>query len=191
VIELLQLVAKTEAPEEIKTVKIDNEEHVIQWSVLRGHSVSQLFNLYNNNTVLPKLENCYWRFLLSENGGGYSNTGHATIICGLNGEKLKPFRVIKRGHLACSEHATFIGQRFVEIHVNHHREDFSVSIYRWTINDNIVKRTEVWSLDQSADALYDDVMRSIPRKYDSYKEAIEAGLRKSTCYHCREPHFIR
>jgi len=43
-----------------------------------------------------------------EKGGGMSNTGFATVICGPNGSPLKPLFIATRGTLACSKHALFI-----------------------------------------------------------------------------------
>ena len=45
---------------------------------------------------------------LWERGGGYSNTGEATIIAGPNGKKKVPLYIRQRGTLACAHHALFV-----------------------------------------------------------------------------------
>lgn len=68
---------------------------------------------------------------LWECGGGYTNTGKATIIASAEGKKKKPVYIRRRGHLACAEHALFVIEKgdYV-IEANHHREDFEISIYK-------------------------------------------------------------
>ena len=42
-----------------------------------------------------------------EHGGGMTNTGFGTIVCGLSGKKLKPYYVPKSGNLSNGVHAYF------------------------------------------------------------------------------------
>ena len=66
---------------------------------------------------------------LWECGGGYSNTGDATIIAGPKGEKKKPVYIRRRGELANRKHALFIIEPGdIIIRAKHHREDFSIEV---------------------------------------------------------------
>lgn len=68
---------------------------------------------------------------LWECGGGYTNTGEATIIAGKDGQPKKAIYVRRRGHLANSEHALVILEvgDYV-ISASHHRKDFNIYIYK-------------------------------------------------------------
>src|SRR5690606_4267060 len=68
---------------------------------------------------------------LWECGGGFTNTGEATIIAGKDGQPKKAIYVRRRGHLANGEHALVILEvgDYV-ISANHHREDFNIYIYK-------------------------------------------------------------
>lgn len=68
----------------------------------------------------------YW-----EGGGGFTNTGEATIIAGKDGQPKKAIYIRRRGHLANSNHALIIlevGDYIIE--ANHHRRDFEIVIYK-------------------------------------------------------------
>ena len=68
----------------------------------------------------------YW-----EAGGGYTNTGEATIIANKDGQPKKAVYVRNRGQLANSHHALVIlevGDYIIE--ANHHRGDFNIYIYK-------------------------------------------------------------
>lgn len=70
---------------------------------------------------------------LWECGGGYTNTGEATIIASSNGAPKKPVYVRRRGHLANGQHALFIlekGDYIIEC--NHHRRDFNIYVHKIT-----------------------------------------------------------
>lgn len=66
-----------------------------------------------------------------ECGGGYTNTGEATIIASQSGTPKKPVYIRRRGHLANDNHALFIlelGDYIIE--AKHHRKNFKVEIYK-------------------------------------------------------------
>ena len=68
----------------------------------------------------------YW-----EAGGGFTNTGEATIIANKDGQPKEAIYVRRRGQLANSNHALVIlevGDYIVE--ADHHREDFEIGIYK-------------------------------------------------------------
>ena len=62
---------------------------------------------------------------LWERGGGMTNTGGATIICGPQGRPKRPVYIRRAGHLACDDHALFVvrpGDHVIR--ASHHRGDF-------------------------------------------------------------------
>lgn len=62
---------------------------------------------------------------LWEQGGGYTNTGHARIICRADGKPKSPLYIRQRGTLACGEHALFIiNPGDIVIDVDYHRDDY-------------------------------------------------------------------
>lgn len=68
---------------------------------------------------------------LWERGGGFTNTGEATIIASPSGAPKKPVYICRRGHLANREHALIVlevGDYIIS--ANHHREDFNIYIYK-------------------------------------------------------------
>lgn len=68
----------------------------------------------------------YW-----EAGGGFTNTGEATIIANKDGQPKEAIYIRRRGQLANSNHALVIlevGDYIIE--ADHHREDFQIGIYR-------------------------------------------------------------
>lgn len=124
----------------------------------------------------------YW-----EAGGGYTNTGEATIIASGDGQPKKAVYVRRRGFLANAQHALIIlevGDYIVE--ANHHRGDFEIGIYR-------IQSFEV--KEEETHAVVEQVNRFEQNEWDaelpvSLKAAVQAAMEKATCYHCREPHFI-
>ena len=60
---------------------------------------------------------CIW-----EAGGGWSNTGYATVIAGTHGEAKKAIYVRTYGDLACKDHALIpvqVGEYVINACVNH------------------------------------------------------------------------
>ena len=125
----------------------------------------------------------YW-----ERGGGFRNTGNATIIADREGQPKKAVYIRRRGHLANENHALFIlgiGDHIV--FADHHREDFTIVVYQV-----IDFKTD------SEDNIYATAVKK--RFFDRgewdeelpahLEAAVEAAMEKATCYHCREPHFI-
>ncbi|WP_374712972.1 hypothetical protein [Symbiobacterium terraclitae] len=120
---------------------------------------------------------------LWEHGGGYSNTGGATIIANGRGQPKRPVYIRRAGQLACAEHALFVvrpGDHIVE--AAHHREDFSVRIQR--IESIHGEAAEVVTI-----AHFDMGEWDRPEVAAQFEAAVEAARAKATCYHCREPHY--
>jgi len=123
-------------------------------------------------------------FALWEWGGGFTNTGDATIICNSDGSKKKAIYIKRRGHLANESHA------LVTVNVN----DYIIDLFRRRNNYTI--RVYVIEGFVKSVALIQEVFRYqgnkwFPSEIPSFLEpAINAGKEKSKCYHCREPHFV-
>jgi len=123
---------------------------------------------------------------LWEWGGGYSNTGEATIITGRNGEPLKPYYIRRRGELANSCHALLplmVGGYIIE--AKHHREDFVIKVFKVTkIDLNELRAT----LKSVAEFSYGEWDKPLPKFLEA---AVNAAKEKATCYHCRCSHYIK
>ena len=123
-----------------------------------------------------------------ESGGGYRNTGDAVIVADKNGEPKRATYIRRRGSLANAPHALIVlekGDHIVEAH--HHREDFLIEVFR------------VLGFETDGEEMY-AVVETVSR-YDRGEwdadfpaylvPAVKAAVGKATCYHCREPHFVR
>jgi uncharacterized protein Veg len=131
---------------------------------------------------------------LWEEGGGYTNTGGAQVICAADGSPKRPVYVRNRGHLACGEHALFIIKKGdVVVRANHHRRDFEITVY--TVSD-IITETEEKEYRTRTYAVLKPLACFDMGEWDNeevaarYEDAIRAAKEKATCYHCREPHFL-
>lgn len=131
-----------------------------------------------------------------EAGGGYSNTGDATIVASSTGQPKKAIYVRGKGHLANAEHALIpvvVGDHLIM--ASHHRKDFTIIVY--CIVD-FEKEVDCYSDGKEFVKLY----AIVEEKYifdngewdnevpEFLNEAIEVAKEKATCYHCREAHYI-
>lgn len=142
---------------------------------------------------------------LWEQGGGFRNTGEATIVANPDGSPKIPVYVRQRGHLACSNHALFVvSVGDIVIKTDHHRRDFNTYVYKITAiteeeaelqlidsyqqgewNDENIER--VFSAWEAGDL---ESIKDIDDETYNLCRAILAAHEKATCYHCREPHYI-
>lgn len=120
---------------------------------------------------------------LWESGGGYTNTGGATIITGPAGEPLRPYYIKRRGHLACGNHALVpLRPGFFVVKAGHHRGDFWIGVYRVVdITDDKATLEAVAEFDEGA---WD---REPPA---FLLGAIEAAKGKAKTYHARHAVYI-
>ena len=124
----------------------------------------------------------YW-----EHGGGYTNTGVATIIANKDGQPKKAIYVRSRGQLSNSHHALFIldvGDYIVE--ADHHRGDFEIEIYRITGFED--KEGAIFAVEEQVSCFSKGEWDKEPPAY--LEVAVQVAMEKATCYHCRRPHFI-
>jgi len=125
---------------------------------------------------------CLW-----ESGGGFTNTGEATIIAGKDGLPKKTLYVRRRGHLANEHHALVILEvgDYI-IFANHHREDFEIEIFG--VLDFEEEKEETYAVTERINYFSrGEWDAELPAFLEA---AVEAAMEKATCYHCREPHFI-
>lgn len=121
-----------------------------------------------------------------EAGGGASNTGESRIVCDRDGQAKRAVYQRRKGHLSNAEHALIVvecGDYIITAY--HHRKDFTIRIYRivafrdsedYAICElNFVYSKGEWNEELPA----------------FLKPAVEAGMQKATCYHCREAHYIQ
>jgi len=119
-----------------------------------------------------------------ESGGGYTQTGDAIIIAGPNGEKKTPLYIRRRGHLACERHALLlIHEGDIIIEAEHHHRDFEVRV--WRIDQILEEEAQLSLLHEFSWGDWD------VEPPENFRAAVEAAMKKATCYHCREPHYVR
>jgi hypothetical protein len=120
---------------------------------------------------------CLW-----ESGGGFTNTGEATIIADKAGQPKRAIYVRKRGPLANENHALIpIAVGDYVISANHHRDDFEIFVYR--ITKILKEEVSIEKIAEFSNGEWDNLPQFL-------EDAVEAAMEKATCYHCREPHFI-
>jgi hypothetical protein len=142
--------------------------------------MSKTFELERSRTGIP----CLW-----EEGGGWSNTGESVIIAGPDASPAKPIYIRKSGPLACAKHALIpvhVGSVVIEAY--HHRKDFSISV--WKIK-SIEETAEAEMIAEYSMGEWVFSTEPHPEVADRLLAAVKAAQDKATCYHCREPHYIR
>jgi hypothetical protein len=123
-----------------------------------------------------------------EQGGSYSNTGNATIITDEFGKPQHSIYVRRSGSLACEKHALIpIKLGSVIISASHHREDFTVNIYR------VVDFTTEEHYETATLEVIDTFDKGEWNKEDSpgvFSDAVRVVKKKALTYHCRVPMYI-
>lgn len=137
---------------------------------------------------------------LWECGGGYSNTGDATLIAGPNGEKKAPLYIRRRGTLACAHHALFVvreGDTVIES--SHHRGDFHHQVYRIVairgdeaelelIAEFSSDQWDTGPLGQQLEADFARMEAGEPPTME-LSIAVDIAEAKATAYHCRSAYY--
>ena len=124
---------------------------------------------------------------LWEKGGGWTNTGEATIIAGPDGRPKRPIYIRRRGHLAGGEHALFVirhGDHIVE--ARHHRGDFHIQVYRV----EAIGEEDGRPYAEAGLVAEHDMGEWAPPLPPYLQAAVEAAREKARCYHCRSPHYV-
>jgi len=131
-----------------------------------------------------------------ESGGGISDTGEATIIAGKDGKPKNAIYVRSRGQLANCRHALIpieVGDYIIVAF--HYREDFQIEIYK--VIDFEEVKGEMYAVMQYVNGKYntEHIICYGMNEWDAplpafLEAAVQAVMKKATCYHCREPHYI-
>jgi hypothetical protein len=121
---------------------------------------------------------------LWEEGGGAARTGHAIIVAGTQGEPLKPVYVRTGGPLSQGQHALFVVRRGYHIVTcSRWGNEYNIEVWRITKIDVAKKQAKVELICAYAQGEWDQEPPA------SLVAAIEAAREKSSCYHCRTPHY--
>ena len=138
----------------------------------------------NDEYVLPLFENGVLLIEASENGGATTNLGSCDIVCGLNGEKLRPYYIPRSGHLSNGEHAYFCYRKLIVIEVDRCKNIKIKCLYgRFNIDHLFAKMVieEIWK----------GFHCELPERFSKFKDAIEAGIKKCNAYHCRSAYYYK
>jgi hypothetical protein len=119
-----------------------------------------------------------------EGGGGTTKKGSARVVCGLDGRRLRPFKIFRRGHLSNGVHALFSSPYGLVVARAVRGE--GVTIYECRperVDDEHVRLVveTLWSGRSRSELL---------ERYDRFLDAALAAAKKAACYHCRHIHFM-
>jgi len=131
---------------------------------------------------------------LAESGGSGRNIGLATIVAGPHGERKKPVRIMRSGHLSNGQHAWFnLEPGDLVIQDDHVRGDHVVCVLRITA---IAEGQATYELIFEGRASLGDEDRLIVEPHPGFTmqnfptQAVEACVRKAETYHCREAVYV-
>jgi len=138
---------------------------------------------------------------LWEQGGGYTNTGEATIIAGPKGEKKKPVYIRQRGELANREHALFVvHEGDIVIESSHHHGNFRHQVYRIVAIRGDEAELELlaefsrgkWDTSPLGQQLEADLTRMTTGEPPAMElsVAVQMAEGKATAYHCRSAYYV-
>ena len=116
---------------------------------------------------------------ITESGGGSSNTGYACIVCGPNGEKVKPL-FVPRGY-SNGDHAIFVARPgMCIVSASHSRRGESAAVSR--IVEIIGDELKLEAVGE-----WEDGDGNIPEQFEA---AQSAAMSKAHDYHCRRAFYI-
>lgn len=121
---------------------------------------------------------CVW-----EKGGGWTNTGAATLVADKDGNKKTAIFVRRGGHLACSEHALIpvqVGDLIM--FVSEHRGDVEISLRQISSIENEEARMIVLYKFEKNE--WDN------QPSENLNSFIQAGINKVNTYHCRSAYYV-
>lgn len=140
---------------------------------IKGENMYKL--TLSNNKRVP----CLW-----EKGGGYKDTGEATLITGKGGQQKKAIHIPTKGHLACKEHALIpISNGDYVIEAFQVKQEFAIQISQigFVVGEKVKSKLIAsysageWDIEPAGQLL----------------EAVEAAKKKAMDYHCRRPYWIK
>jgi len=162
--------------------------------VIRINVDSETFNEHLE-TVFQPLKNMYKnakvRRYCVQSGGGYSNTGRATVTAMLNGQKPTAVFVKYKGHRACGLHEIYWLSAGYIISMSYWNKgtpayEGDITWFKATFSKGYQEKTVAIirgdSLSNYEIEITDPIGINVPKLL---KPAIEATMRKCTIYHCR------
>lgn len=171
---------------EFLTLSRQMKEKGLESKTIRGGTIIYLPENNEGSYLLPSNlpENVEKIFFVeaTEDGGGMTNTGYATVVCGLAGKMLKPYFTPRGGHLSNGTHGYFSVPKGI-VTVDSSKKEEMVSIQKHLINVSketvSLKTEEIWS----------GYPKELPIYLEKYKAAVDAAYEKANCYHCRCLHY--
>ena len=135
--------------------------------------------------IIPESTKQIHLFLnLSEFGGGMTKTGSATVVCGVSGKPLKPYKIFRHGDLACNTHALFsVPEKAITIRAEKNRQ---IVIREHKIVITAPRRACIHS-----ETLWTGNFLELPNRLSRYQNAVDAAREKAYCYHCRCVHYAQ
>jgi hypothetical protein len=118
---------------------------------------------------------------VAEEGGAFTKTGHARVVCGVSGKPLRPYYMPRNGHLANGQHAFFsVPEQVITVSAN--KENIKITRHVLSeVGDRVgMESEEIWSGRQE----------ELPETFGKYAAAVEAAAKKASCYHCRHAHYV-
>lgn len=127
----------------------------------------------------------YFRLQFWEEGGGTFEGGEAKIVCGLNGEKLKPVKVKHKGWLANSRHALFVSNSLCLIEVKLEGRNFQYTLSKYSIKSKIgvLEEEILWTGNKND-------LDDLPEPIKVFSDALDAATKKVLEYRCIYPLYI-
>jgi hypothetical protein len=120
---------------------------------------------------------------VAESGGGYTRSGHAMVVAGERGERLRPSYLLIPGR-AGGEHAWFRltpGMLIVDAERRHGYTTVTVSrVTGWSQGTPVEVKSDLLGM----------FMIGLDEVPEEYRAAVAAAAAKAECYHCREAHYV-
>lgn len=114
-----------------------------------------------------------------ETGGATVSGGEATIICGLSGDRIKPYSTANPINGAHAMFAVFEAVSTVTAY--HEKNEVSVKMHCIDRLGNLIslKTAEVWA----------GLPAQLPKMYSFYELAVAAAKNKANCHHCQSVYY--
>jgi hypothetical protein len=156
----------------VQLKKLDEHRDTDKGKIVETYEIPSLLQQETNTVYLIDCE---------EHGGGLTRTGSATIVCGVNGERMRPY-YIPKGY-ANSTHAQFALRACVTASAS--KDDQVITLWSHKVSK------EGATVSLISERFWKGILGELPELYEKFRPAAEAALKKACCYHCRGPHYIQ
>jgi len=170
-------------------VKGNYESMPSEFKKKAGHYIAEYDNLSNEQR--KELKKLYpqgiFRLGLWERGGSEFDEGEARIVCGLDGEKLVPVLIKKRGWRANENHALFIGNSLCMVEAKHKKKEIQLTLKKLSVKPKIgiIEEEVLWEVNTYG---YKEI-EDIPENLKKFKDALETAIKKVLEYRCTVPMY--